>query len=77
MDFKGVSLDVDGAVAVMTLNRPEVLNAVDDAMLESMSDVTTPGMLQSSRVPVIPSATSDSYSASSSPSSSVSTSRLC
>ena len=39
MDFKGVSLDIDGAVAVMTLNRPEVLNAVDDAMLESMSDV--------------------------------------
>lgn len=39
MDFKGISLDIDGAVAVMTLNRPEVLNAVDDAMLESMSDV--------------------------------------
>ena len=39
MEFDRVSLDIDGAVAVMTLNRPEVLNAVDDAMLEGMGDV--------------------------------------
>ena len=39
MEFDRVSLDIDGAVAVMTLNRPEVLNAVDDAMLEGMADV--------------------------------------
>ena len=41
MEFDGVSLDIDDAVAVMTLNRPEVLNAVDDGMLESMADVVT------------------------------------
>ena len=39
MEFNRVSLDIDGAVAVMTLNRPEALNAVDDAMLEGMGDV--------------------------------------
>ena len=39
MEFNRVSLDIDGAVAVMTLNRPEALNAVDDAMLEGMADV--------------------------------------
>ncbi len=39
MEFDRVSLDIDGAVAVMTLSRPEVLNAVDDAMLEGMADV--------------------------------------
>ena len=39
MEFNNVSLDIDGAVAVMTLNRPEALNAVDDAMLEGMADV--------------------------------------
>ena len=39
MEFDSVSLDIDGAVAVMTLNRPEVLNAVDDAMLKGMGDV--------------------------------------
>ncbi len=38
MEFKRVSLDLDGAVAVMTLNHPEVLNAVDDDMLEGMAD---------------------------------------
>ncbi|MDE0450371.1 MAG: hypothetical protein OXI90_01215 [Gammaproteobacteria bacterium] len=37
MEFRNVSLDIDGAVAVMTLNRPEALNAVDDAMLEAFS----------------------------------------
>ena len=39
MDFEGVSLDIDDGVAVMTLNRPEVLNAVNDGMLEGMGDV--------------------------------------
>lgn len=39
MEFNNVSLDIKGAVAVMTLNRPEALNAVDDAMLEGMADV--------------------------------------
>ncbi len=38
MEFKRVSLDMDGAVAVMTLNHPEVLNAVDDDMLEGLGE---------------------------------------
>ena len=38
MDFDKVTLDIDGAVAVLTLNDPEKLNAIDTAMLTGLRE---------------------------------------
>jgi 2-(1,2-epoxy-1,2-dihydrophenyl)acetyl-CoA isomerase len=38
MEFERARLQVDGAVAILTLNHPEVLNAVSPEMLKGMND---------------------------------------
>jgi 2-(1,2-epoxy-1,2-dihydrophenyl)acetyl-CoA isomerase len=38
MEFERVKLDLDGSVAVLTLNHPEVMNAVSSEMLSGLSD---------------------------------------
>ena len=38
MEFERVSLELDGAVAVLTLNHPEVLNALSVEMLNGMNE---------------------------------------
>ncbi len=40
MPYKKIILAKDGKVATITLNRPEVLNALDDSMLEEIIDAT-------------------------------------
>ena len=38
MQFERASLDLDGAVAILSINHPEVLNAVSAEMLKGMTD---------------------------------------
>jgi 2-(1,2-epoxy-1,2-dihydrophenyl)acetyl-CoA isomerase len=38
MEFERASLEIDGALAILSLNHPEVLNALSDEMLKGMSD---------------------------------------
>ncbi len=38
MDYQRIALDYEGQVAVLTLNHPEVLNAVCSTMVEELSD---------------------------------------
>src|SRR5271169_5221108 len=38
MEFERASLEIDGALAILSLNHPEVLNALSDEMLRGMSD---------------------------------------
>jgi 2-(1,2-epoxy-1,2-dihydrophenyl)acetyl-CoA isomerase len=38
MKFERASLEIDGSVAILSMNHPEVLNALSDEMLKGMSD---------------------------------------
>jgi 2-(1,2-epoxy-1,2-dihydrophenyl)acetyl-CoA isomerase len=38
MEFERASLEIDGSVAILSMNHPEVLNALSDEMLKGMSD---------------------------------------
>ncbi|HUI11857.1 MAG TPA: enoyl-CoA hydratase/isomerase [Xanthobacteraceae bacterium] len=38
MEFARASLEIDGAVAILSMNHPEVLNALSEEMLKGMSD---------------------------------------
>ena len=38
MEFERASLEIDGALAILSMNHPEVLNALSDEMLKGMSD---------------------------------------
>ena len=37
MEFERASLEIDGTVAILSMNHPEVLNAVSAEMLEGMT----------------------------------------
>jgi 2-(1,2-epoxy-1,2-dihydrophenyl)acetyl-CoA isomerase len=39
MEFERASLEIDGGVAILRMNDPDVLNAVSAEMLKGMSDV--------------------------------------
>lgn len=38
MNYEHILIDVEGAVAAVTINRPEVLNAIDDRTIEELTD---------------------------------------
>ena len=38
MEFERARLDLEGAVAILSINHPEVLNAVSAEMLKGMTD---------------------------------------
>ena len=38
MDYQHLSIDVSGVVATVTLNRPEVRNALDERTLDELTD---------------------------------------
>ncbi len=54
MDYKNILFERDGAVATVTINRPKVMNALDDATVAELKDVfTTIGGDRSIRVVIL------------------------
>ena len=36
MSYQNILTEVDGKVAIITLNRPQVLNAIDDVLMDEL-----------------------------------------